>query len=78
MPILLTLALVIQRRLTHNLTFTLPDSWLVATWLYVSVVFEVIVPNWSARYVHDPLDIVAYALGTLAFRYWLNRPALPA
>jgi hypothetical protein len=76
MPILLTLTLVVQRRLTCNLAFTLPDSWLVAAWLYVSVVFEIVVPAWSTRYVHDPLDAAAYALGTLAFRYWLNRPAL--
>jgi len=74
MPILLTLTLVVQRRLTRNLAFTFPDSWLAAAWIYVSVVFEAIVPHWSPRYVPDPLDVVAYALGTLAFRHWLNRP----
>ncbi|OUJ73116.1 hypothetical protein [Hymenobacter crusticola] len=77
MPILLTLTLVVQRRLTQNLAFIFPSRWLVAAWLYVSVVFEGLVPQWSSRYVSDPLDVVAYALGTLAFRIWLNRPALP-
>lgn len=72
MPVLLTLTLVVQRRLTRNLAFTFPDSWLVAAWLYVAVVFELLMPHWSARYVHDPLDVIAYAIGTLAFRYWLN------
>jgi len=76
LPILLTLTLVVQRRLTRNLAFTFPTSWLVAAWLYVSVIFEVIVPQWSAHYISDPFDVVAYALGTLAFRYWLNRPVL--
>ena len=76
MPVLLTLTLAVYRRLTRNLAFTFPNSWLVAAWLYVSVVFEMIVPHWSTRYVHDPLDIMAYALGTLAFRRWLNCPAL--
>lgn len=75
LPIILTLTLVVQRRLTRNLAFTFPDSWLVGAWLYVAVVFELLMPHWSARYVPDPLDVVAYAVGTLAFRRWLNRPA---
>lgn len=74
MPIMLTLALFAQRRLVaHSRTFVFPASWLLLAWLYVSVWFEVLLPGCSARAVADPFDVVAYALGTLAFRYWLNR-----
>lgn len=75
MPIILTLALVAQRRLVaHSGTFVFPDSWLLLAWAYVVVWFELLLPHFSSRSVADPLDVVAYAVGTLAFRHWLNRP----
>ncbi|WP_052732229.1 hypothetical protein [Hymenobacter terrenus] len=75
LPVLLSLALTAQRRLgNHSPSFVFPDSWLLAAWLFVSVWFEVLLPHFSAQAVADPLDVVAYALGTLAFRRWLNRP----
>jgi hypothetical protein len=49
--------------------------WLLAAWAYVSVFFEAVLPYFSTTAVADPFDVVAYAMGTLAFRYWLNRPA---
>lgn len=75
MPIILTLALVVQRGLRRRPTFVLPDAWLLAAWLYVSLWFELLAP-WlrPTRYTADWLDVLAYALGTLAFRRWLNRP----
>jgi hypothetical protein len=76
LPVLLTLALAAQRRLgNHSPAFVFPSSWLLAAWAFVSVWFEVLLPLFSSRAVADPLDVVAYALGTLAFRRWLNRPA---
>ena len=76
LPVLLSVALVAQRRLgNHSPAFVFPDSWLLAAWVFVSVWFEVLLPLFSSRAVADPLDAVAYALGTLAFRRWLNRPA---
>ena len=74
-PSILTLALVASRRLVaHSPTFVFPNSWLLLAWGCVSVWFEVL-PGFSARAVTDPLDVVAYAMGTLAFRHWLNRAA---
>lgn len=76
MPVLLSLALATQRRLLKlPRTFVLPDAWLLAAWLYVSVWFEGLLPCLSASAVADPLDVLAYALGTLVFRRWLNLPA---
>ena len=74
MPIILTLALYAYRRLVaRSCTLVFPDSWLWLAWLYVAVWFELLLPAVSARAVADPFDVVAYALGTLAFRAWLNR-----
>ncbi|GAB3833831.1 magnesium citrate secondary transporter [Hymenobacter jeollabukensis] len=76
MPVILTLALVVQRLLRRRPQLVLPDAWLLAAWLYVSLWFELLAP-WlrPARYTADWLDVLAYALGTWAFRRWLNRPA---
>ncbi|MCB2410913.1 magnesium citrate secondary transporter [Hymenobacter lucidus] len=76
MPVILTLALVVQRRwVQRNAAFVLPDSWLLGAWLYVALWFEVALPLLSAQHVADPLDAVAYGLGTLFFRWQLNRPS---
>ena len=76
MPVLLTLALVVQRLVRRRPQLVLPDAWLLGTWLYASVWFEWLAPRWyPQRYTADAWDVVAYAVGTWAFRQWLNRPA---
>ncbi|RZK28333.1 MAG: hypothetical protein EOO63_11490 [Hymenobacter sp.] len=79
MPVMLTLVLAAQRRLGSAFRgLTLPDSWLVAAWAYVSLVFEVILPRYGvAHAVADPFDVVAYAIGTCLFRRWLNQRPPP-
>jgi hypothetical protein len=75
MPVVLTLALWAQRRFgPHPPGFVFPDTWLLATWLYVSALFEGVMPLLSATYTADWLDVLVYGLSTLAFRQWLNRP----
>jgi hypothetical protein len=75
MPVLLSLALGAQRRLgQYGGTWVLPDPWLLAAWAYVTLVFEVLLPHLATHAVGDWRDVVAYALGTWAFRRWLNHP----
>ncbi|WP_162550072.1 hypothetical protein [Hymenobacter nivis] len=76
LPLMLGLALAAHRWLIDP-RGTLPVAWLVGAWLGVSVWFEGLLPLWSARAVADPLDVLAYAAGTLGFHYWLNRPPGP-
>jgi hypothetical protein len=74
LPVILTLALAVQRRLgNHPPGFVFPNSWLLAAWLFVSVWFEAVLPHYSTRATADPLDVLAYAAGTLVFAQWLNR-----
>lgn len=73
MPLLLSLALT-GHRLLLGRRECLPASWLAGAWLGVALWFEGLLPRWSAQAVADPLDVLAYALGTLAFHYCLNRP----
>ena len=77
MPLLLSLLLA-AHRLLINPAGTLPVAWLVGAWLYVAVWFEGLLPLWSATAVADPLDVLAYALGTWVFHHWLNRPLGPS
>lgn len=73
LPLMLSVALALHRVLICR-TSTLPSSWVVAAWLAVSVWFEGLLPLWSAQATADPLDVLAYALGGLAFHRWLNKP----
>jgi len=74
LPLMLSAALALHRLLICR-TGILPVSWVVAAWLAVSVWFEGLLPLWSAQATADPFDVVAYALGGLAFQRWLNKPA---
>lgn len=75
LPLMLSAALALHRLLICR-TGILPVSWVVAAWLAVSVWFEGLLPLWSAQATADPLDVLAYALGGLAFQRWLNQPLL--
>jgi hypothetical protein len=76
LPLLLSLALAAHRLLIDR-AGTLPVTWVVGAWLVVAIWFEGLLPRWSAQAMADPLDVLAYALGALAFHHWLNRPPAP-
>jgi hypothetical protein len=73
LPLMLSAALALHRALICR-TGTLPGAWVLGAWLAVSVWFEGLLPLCSAQATADPLDVVAYALGGLAFQRWLNKP----
>jgi hypothetical protein len=74
MPVVLTLALAVQRLVRQQPQFVLPTSWMFGAWLSFSLWFEWLAPYWQpARYTADWLDVIAYGLGTLFFARWLNR-----
>jgi hypothetical protein len=77
LPLLLTVVLACMRHLYFRQpAFVLPVSWVLSTWLALSVWFEVVLPRWRpAIATADALDVVAYGIGGLIFWQWLNRPA---
>jgi hypothetical protein len=72
LPLMLSAALALHRALICR-SGTLPGAWVLAAWLAVSVWFEGLLPLWSTQATADPFDVVAYALGGLAFQRWLNK-----
>ena len=50
--------------------FVLPDAWIFNAWLLTAVVFEVVLPRLRSTATADGLDVVAYAAGALAYRYF--------
>jgi len=75
MPLVLTIALAVERAYFSNPRFVLPRHYVWLALLLFSVVFEVILPPFSTAYTADVFDVGAYALGGLAFQYILNKPA---
>ena len=66
MPLLLMLSVVFMRMMwwPHLL---LDLKKVMAAWLYVSILFEMILPSLSDRYTADTWDVVVYAIGCMFF-----------
>ncbi|HAS36533.1 MAG TPA: magnesium citrate secondary transporter [Flavobacteriales bacterium] len=71
MPIVLTMALAGMR-------FIISSSYRLSLWqislstLIFSVFFEYFIPQFDPRFTADPLDVLAYLIGALAFLLWGN------
>lgn len=74
-PIVFTVGLAAYRILYRNGNYVLRPWQVWPVVVLYAVVFEVVLPSFSATYTSDPWDMVAYALGTLVFLRWMNRPA---
>lgn len=57
----------------EGLTFT--RKQVLIGLVYFSVVFEVFLPLISSNYTADPLDVLCYAIGSLVFLKFMNKPA---
>jgi hypothetical protein len=67
LPIVLTSVLFILRTLRNIPKFILNKSMIFFAWLYLSVLFEFILPGYSKKYTQDYLDIAMYSIGALLF-----------
>ena len=73
LPVVLTLALWLHQKLfPQNCRHRLNAAQVIFVVLYFAIFFEGILPIISARYTRDYLDILAYALGGLAYYFLLN------
>lgn len=59
-------------------SFVLPPRWGLIFVLWYSLLYEVIFPAYDARHYADVWDVLAYAIGTLAFYRWGQKWGLPA
>jgi len=72
MPILLTISLFGVRVLKRDGDINLTFGMIIVSFVFVSVVFEIIMPSRSSHFVKDYWDIAAYGLGA-AFFLWVQR-----
>jgi hypothetical protein len=68
LPILLSLATFFLQKVRLDEHFQLTIKMIFFVWLYVSIVFEVILPHFSTRYTADIWDVVAYSIGGIVFK----------
>lgn len=70
---LLTAVLFIQRKITfRNEAYTFSKFHLVSGVLYITFIFEVVLPIYSSLYTYNFYDILAYAVGGLLFYKGIN------
>lgn len=76
MPIVLTLTLLVLQFLLKDFQFRLNKFQIFIAFVYFSIMFEIILPSFSAKYTPDILDIAAYGAGAFIFFNYINVPPL--
>jgi hypothetical protein len=76
-PIFLGSALMVQQAIVFD-QFSFKKGQIFAVWLVFSILFEFIFPKITSAYVADVWDILAYGLGAIYFKVFLNYPAKKA
>jgi hypothetical protein len=76
-PVISNLTLWFMRRAVIRSSYYILSAWKVTfIVLYLSLVFEVLLPLLSKTYTSDWKDAVLYAIGGVFFYYVMNRPVL--
>ena len=74
MPLTLGLILAVQRAYFKDLTMTVPVAHVVFAVATFAIFFEFLLPLYREAYTADMLDVIAYAVGALAFHLLMNKP----
>lgn len=69
MPILLTVSLVGVRILKRDEKIKLTIAMIVVSFIFVSLVFELLMPSRSILFISDFWDVIAYGLGAFFFYF---------
>lgn len=67
LPIMLSIVLTVLRHFKNDKTLVLDKYKVLVAFIYLSVVFEFILPNLSSKYTSDYYDVIAYAIGAIIF-----------
>jgi hypothetical protein len=73
-PVIANLALWFQRVMYKTNYYVLAPWHVIFIVVYVSVVFEGILPRFSIRYTADWMDVLLYVIGGLFFYWVMNKP----
>ncbi len=74
-PVIANLALCFQRAITIKNNYYILGPWQVTfIVVYVSLVFEGLLPWLSKTYTADWVDVLLYGIGGLFFYWVMNRP----
>lgn len=75
-PLILSLTVSLKRLLSRDKHFTLSSIQVIFVFIYVSVLFELILPAYSSKYTGDLVDISCYGLGTLFYQAVMNNQSI--
>jgi hypothetical protein len=77
-PVVSHIALVFTRQLLRNTGYRYPLSFLLWMAAYTAIVFEYILPFFSANTTADPLNVLAYFTGAVYYycvhQQWSGKP----
>lgn len=77
-PVIANLGLWFQRVLVIRNNYYVLAPWhVVFIVAYVSVLFELVLPNYSKTYTGDFIDVVLYLVGGVFFYKIMNKPIVP-
>lgn len=73
MPVILGITLQVYRWIHPQRNhFRFTKVQIIVGFAYISILFELLLPIWSSRYVADPVDVLCYALGSIYFYHLIN------
>jgi hypothetical protein len=59
--------------LIYRIIYIFSKAQMLFFFLYLSFVFELLLPYLSSSFIADKYDVLAYAIGTLLFYYLINK-----
>lgn len=76
-PVIANLGLWFQRTVViHNNYYVLSRRHIIFVVVYVSILFELVLPYYSKRYTADWVDVLLYAAGGIFFYRIENQPIM--
>jgi hypothetical protein len=64
--------------IVKNNHYKLSPGQVIFIVLYVSLIFEVVLPHFSERYTGDLMDVLMYVLGGVFFQFTMNKSIIAA
>jgi len=78
-PIVLLIVQFVHRKI-NDVDFILPISHVVITVIFFSIIFEILLPSISTKFIGDYIDILFYSVGAIIYYYYskIQRVLTPA